>query len=278
MGKNCYSVFTKPWKTQSLEQLGDIVLGMGFDAVEYPLRDGYQVQPSDGVKGIVKLAKVLGAKGVAVASMAAGIDVHTTEGRGEVVGINEELFAGCGEAGVPVIRICQSFNRELGFHENMDALRHKYDKVLPYCRKYNVALGVQMHYGSADITGSYDSYILLKDYDPKYIGAVWDSGHAGLAGENPRYGLDCLKNNLTMVNFKAAHWYRTNEVHDGEAKWSAHWVTGKLGMGSWKQAVDYLKSIHYTGTVCLPAEYSDESQVEAFAREDLIYIKQLFGG
>lgn len=279
MGKNRFSVFTKPWKTQSLDQLGDLVCSMGFDAVEYPLRDGFQVQPSDGEQGIIKLCKMLEKFDVKVTSIAAGIDVQTTDGHGEVVGVNEALFAGCGEAGVPVVRICQSFDRSLGFHENIDALRRKYDRVLPYCEKYGVTLGVQMHHGTADIMGSFDSYLLLKDYDSKNIAAVWDAGHSGLAGEPPRYALDCLWNNLCMVNFKAAHWFLADGVQNGgEARWGVRWVTGKNGMGSWKEAVDFLKANGYGGTVCLPAEYSDEAKVEAYAREDLAYIKALFGG
>jgi sugar phosphate isomerase/epimerase len=279
MSGNRFSVFTKPWKTQSLEELGALVRGMGFDAVEYPLRDGYQVQPSEGVKGIVRLAKTLEKSGIAVTSLAAGIDVHTADGKGEVVGVNEPVFAGCGEAGIPIIRICQSFNRALGFHENMDVLRRKYDTILPYCEKYDVTLGIQMHYGPADIAASYDSYILLKDYNPKHIAAVWDSGHSGLAGEAPCYALDCLWNNLCMVNFKAAHWYReTAATPNSEAVWGVRWVHGWDGMGNWKQAADYLKSRNYKGTVCLPAEYSNESKAEEYVRADIKYIKGLFGG
>jgi sugar phosphate isomerase/epimerase len=275
---NRFSVFTKPWRTQSLEELGALVRDMGFDAVEYPFRDGYQVQPSEGVKGIVRLAETLKKSGVAVTSLAAGIDVAKTDGKGDVAGINETVFAGCGEAGIPIIRICQGFNRELGYHENMDALRRKYDAVVPLSEKHKVTLGVQMHYGSAEITCSWDTYILLKEYDPKCIGAVWDSGHSGLAGEGPRYAIDCLWNNLCMVNFKAAYWLRKNPDAPAteEAKWGSAWVPGRQGMSSWKEAVDYLKGRGYTGTVCLPAEYSDEAKVEQYAREDLAYIKGLF--
>jgi len=274
-----YSVFIKPWKKQTLDELGALVANMGFDAVEYPLRDGFQVQPSEGVQGILKLTKTLAKHNIKVASLAAGIDVQTTDGKGEVVGINEPVFAGCGEAGIPIIRICQSLNRDLGFQENMDALRRKYDAILPFCEKYKVTLGVQMHYGFADITCSWDTYILLNGYDSRYIAAVWDAGHSGLAGESPRYSLDCLWDHLCMVNFKAAHWYRENlAAHAEEARWGVYWVSGQNGMCSWKEAVEYLKKRGYKGTVCLPAEYSDEANVERYTREDIKYIKKLFEG
>ncbi|MDD4796594.1 MAG: sugar phosphate isomerase/epimerase [Eubacteriales bacterium] len=276
MANNLFSVFTKPWKTQPLPELAQRVADMGFDGVEYPLREGYQVQPSDGARGIVNLCAALGNYGVKVTSMAAGIDVYAAEGHGEVVGVNEPLLDGCAQAGVPIVRICQSLNKALGFHENMDALRRRYDEILPYCEKYGVTLGVQMHYGAADITCSYDTYLLLKDYDPRYIAAVWDAGHSGLAGESPRYALDCLWRHLCMVNFKAAFWHRTNA--GAPAQWDARWVTGKEGMGSWAEAVAYLRARGYTGTVCLPAEYSDEANVQDYARQDLAYLKELFEG
>jgi sugar phosphate isomerase/epimerase len=234
--------------------------------------------PPGGAAGIVRLARTLEKAGVRVTSLAAGIDVHTTEGKGEVTGVSEAIFAGCGEAGIPIIRICQGFNRDQGFHENIDVLRRKYDAILPYCRKHNVTLGVQMHYGQADIMCSFDTYILLRDYNPKYIAAVWDSGHSGLAGEPPRYALDCLWDHLCMINFKAARWRCTNKTFPAEeAQWEAVWVPGLRGMGSWKEAVDFLKQQNYRGTVCLPAEYSDESRVEEYVIEDLRYIKGLFG-
>ena len=278
MSNNRFSVFTKPWKKESLDELGELVRNMGFDAVEFPFRDGYQVQPADGIEGIKKMAKTLEKHGVAVTSLAAGIDVQAVDGKGEVSGIDETVFAGCGESGIPIIRICQSYNRDLGFHQNMDALKKKYNSVIPYCKKYGVTLGVQMHQGSADVNCSWDSYILLKDFDPKYIAAVWDAGHAGLAGEAPRYGLDCIWDHLCMVNFKNALWYRKNPVSPAEqAQWTAQWVTAKNGMSNWKDAVDYLKKRNYGGTVCLPAEYSDEANVEIYAREDIKYIRELFG-
>jgi hypothetical protein len=82
-----------------------------------------------------------------------------------------------------------------------------------------------------------------------------------------------------MVNFKAAYWYRTNPADlAGEARWGVRWVTGPNGTCSWKAAADYLRGRGYRGTVCLPAEYSDEANVEKYAREDIKYIKGLFGG
>ena len=79
-----------------------------------------------------------------------------------------------------------------------------------------------------------------------------------------------------MVNFKAAYRYRSNGPEAAEAFWNEYWTTAKNACGSWKAAVDYLVSRGYQGIVCMPAEYSDEPNVEAYTAEDLAYLKSLF--
>jgi len=274
--ENKFIVFTKPWKKESLEQLGEYVRGMGFDGVEYPLRDGYQVQPSDGAKGVKRLAEVLGSFGLVVGSIAGGIDVKFTSDN-KVAGINEELFAGCGEAGVKIIRICQGLDRSIGFFENLEQIRRTYDAAVPYCEKYGVTIGVQMHC-DACISSSAETYILLKDYNPKHIAAVWDSGHNGLAGTQPGFAIDTVWDMLCMVNFKAAYWKLRTGPEKDEAVWDSYWTTGIHALGNWREAVNHLKKRGYEGIVCMPAEYSDDANVEKYTRRDLAYIKSLFGG
>lgn len=271
-----FSVFTKPWKEISLEALADKVAEMGFDAVEYPLRDGFQVQPADGIAGMKRLRQVFSSRGLEIASIAGGIDVRYVEGSNEVIGVDEGLFAGCQEAGCKIIRICQNMDGALGFHKNIERIRREYDALLPLCEKYDVKLGVQMHCGES-ISNSAETYILLKDYDPRYIAAVWDSGHSGLAGNDPRIALDMIWDQLCMVNFKAAYRCRANGPETEKAAWTEHWTTAEHACGSWKTAVDYLKSRGYEGIVCMPAEYSDEPNVELYTRKDLSYLKGLFG-
>ncbi len=262
-----YSVFTKPWKTLSLEALGELVRDMGFDAVEYPLREGFQVQPAEGAAGILRLCRTLGRSGVRVASIAGGV---YAAGR-----IDEGLFAGCAEAGVGVVRICQELERGLEFHRSIEKLRREYDALVPYCEKYGVTLGVQMHCGHM-ISSAAETYLLLQGYDPRHIAAVWDAGHNGLAGTEPELALDTVWDRLCMVNFKAAFRLRSNGPEAREAQWQVYWTTGRQGCGSWRAAAAHLVRRGYRGVVCLPAEYSDEAHVEQYAREDLAYIRELF--
>ncbi len=39
------TVFTKPWQKLTLEELADLIKGLGFDGIELPVRPGFQVEP-----------------------------------------------------------------------------------------------------------------------------------------------------------------------------------------------------------------------------------------
>lgn len=270
-----WSVFTKPWKTIALEQLADLVRGMGFDAVEYPLRQGYQIQPADGAKGLRRLTDIMGSRGLAVASIAGGIDVRDAWGNNCVTGVNEQLFSACAEAGIRIVRICQGLDPTLGFRQNIEQIQRTYDGILPLCQKYNVTLGVQMHCGM-NISSAAETLLLLQKYDRRYIAAVWDSGHNGLAGTEPEIALDTVWPHLCMINFKAAFYQRTTGPEADEANWHEYWTTGRNACGSWPRAARWLKQHNYRGVICLPAEYSDQANVENYTRQDITYIKSLF--
>ena len=75
MGENGieFSVFTKPWKTMTLAELGEFVHNLGFDGIEFPVREGYQVPP-DRVEELSKAAEVLAQYGVKICSIAGPTD------------------------------------------------------------------------------------------------------------------------------------------------------------------------------------------------------------
>jgi sugar phosphate isomerase/epimerase len=251
-----YSVFTKPWKIQLPEELASLVSDMGFDGVEFPLRGGYQVQPSDAVLSLPALADVFAAHGLKIYSVASGLDEH--------------IFEACAISGVPMIRIMAGYGAE-GYLEGERRTKAILDGVTPLCEKYSVKVGVQHHCGKM-VNNSMELRHLLEGLDKRYIGAVWDAAHSALAGENPEQGLEILREYLFMVNFKAAYYRRTDDSV------RPYFTAGRENPFPWADAVNYLKNTGYDGVICMPAEYTDESGIKEKVTEDLIYLKNLFGG
>ena len=113
-----FTVFTKFW-TDSLEQLGDKLSSLGFDGVELPVRPGYQVSPDNIQKGLPGAVKILADSGLKIGSIAGPTD--------------EAAISACGQAGIPIIRICVGIDLTIGYAASEE-------KVLsvPYHRKWPI--------------------------------------------------------------------------------------------------------------------------------------------
>jgi sugar phosphate isomerase/epimerase len=255
-----FSVFTKPW-TMPLPQLGAFVKKLGFDGVELPVRPGYQVEPEHVSRGLPEAARVLAEYGITILSVAGPTD--------------EATIAACGELGIPIIRICVGIPDDSGYLEYETQLRKEYDALAPLLDRYGVTLGIQNHCGRS-IANALGIRHLIEQYDPKQIGAVLDPAHCALNGEIPALALDIVWSHLRMVNLKNAYWRRTTGPEAEVAAYEPYWTSGRQGLCPWAEVVAELRRRNYSGTICLPAEYSDEAAVDRLIAEDIIYAKSLF--
>jgi len=256
-----WSVFTKPWKTLSLRELGKLVKGLGFDGIELPVRPGFQVEPGKVGKDLPAAAKQLAGMGLKIHSVAGPTD--------------EATIAACAEAGIPLIRVCIYTNRANNYLEVEAATQREYDALLPLLEKHGVAIGVQNHCDDY-VCNAMGVRHLIEKYDPKQICAVWDVAHCALNGEDPELAIDMLWSHLRLVNFKNAYWQRTTGTEAEWVQWRPHWTSGRQGLAPWPRAAEALKQRGYQGAICLTAEYSDEGAVNRLIAEDITFAKSLF--
>jgi sugar phosphate isomerase/epimerase len=146
-----FSLFTKPW-TMPLTELGPFVRGLGFDAVELPVRPGFQVMPADAAARLPEAVRVLGDAGVRVRSVAA----HPTPA----------LIATVGELGIPLIRTLAPIPDHLSFWQAVDLMRAEWDRLLPDLSRAGVTLGIQNHCDRY-LTHAMHLWYALRDYDPR---------------------------------------------------------------------------------------------------------------
>ena len=255
-----FAVFTKPWPDDSIEDLADRVLDLGFDGAEIPVRPGFQVAPENAEKGLCALVEQFAVRQLSVVSVASTLE--------------EQVFAVCAAAGVTVIRVMAPITR--GRYLQSEAkLRRQLANAVPLCERYGVQVGVQQHYGD-HVTDAVGLRSLLQGVDARWMGAIWDAAHDALAGLAPESGLDVVWDRLLMVNLKNAFYVRTNGPEAEAAQWSRHFTTGPHGLASWSRVAAELRRREYCGAVRLAAEYTDEDAVERLCRQDLAYAKGLF--
>lgn len=254
------SVFTKPWKTLTVPELGRMVHRLGFEGVELPIRPGYQVEASAIARDLPLAQEQLRDCGVSIFSVA------TTP--------TPEAIQTCGRLRIPVIRVMVQIGPE-GYTATERRVQQEYEALAPMLRDAGVVLGVQNHNGNF-VANAMGLRGLLAPFDPRVIAAVWDVAHNALNGEALDLGLDIIWPHLNMVNLKNAFWRRTNGPEAVAAEWDVFWTSGRHGQASWPLVAALLKERGYSGVVCLPAEYTDEPAVDRLIAEDIAYAKSLF--
>lgn len=270
IGNVMFTVFSKPW-TLPLPELAALVAKLGFDGVELPVRPGYQVPPENVSKGLKEAAKIFKDHGLKIGSVAGSTD--------------EATIAACGEAGVPIIRICVGIDMKIGYLASEKAIQKGFDAVLPALKKHNVAIGVQNHCDYC-VGSAIGVMHLIEKYDPRQVCAVLDFAHCSIAGEPSPMALDIAWTHVNgLVNFKAAFAERINGPEEIEARYGTHWTTSQHSAYSWSEMVGLLKQRGYAGQVCLPGEYHNPAGGQLMGddvirplRQDIAYIKALWSG
>jgi len=259
-----YSVFTKPWQARPVTELIDIVTGMGFNAIEFPLRDGSQVCPAEAERKLPLLVRELKAGGIRIDNVASAPQ--------------ERVFAACAACGIPMIRVMFLPDHGDFLPQEAEYMREVQSWV-PLCEKYGVKVGIQMHCGRG-ATSTADMMRVVGRFDASHITAIWDAAHSGLAGEDPEQAIDLCFSHLALVNFKAGRYQMVGRTADGAAEFIAYFCPGPDGQCSWPRAVNHLKKKGYSGTWCMPAEYTGLTQLQEaeYAKRDLKWLKTLVDG
>ncbi len=260
-----FAVFVKPWKKLALNELAGRIHQLGFSWIELPVRPGFPCQPESIERDLPKAVSLLAEEGIHVLNVTAELPLA-----------DERLYAACRAAGITMNRVM--FDRQEG--ENYWAAekraRQALDSAIPFCEKFGFQIGVQNHSGRNVPVNAMGLHHLLKDYDPRYVGAIWDPAHNALEGEDPEPALDIVASHLCVVNLKNAFWKQANGPEAQSAAWSIYWTSGRQGRASWPRVAAKLKEMNYRGPLCLSAEYSAEDQVDRLIVEDLAYAKACF--
>lgn len=257
-----FSVFTKPWRLE-LPALAELVAGLGFDAVELPVRPGYPVHPGNARQALPEAVRILGARGVRIDSVAGTADRATAEA--------------CAAAGVPLIRVCLGIPGAVSYLDREAAVLRELEALAPVLRACSVCLGIQNHCGR-DFGSAVAVRRLVERFDPREVGAVWDPAHCAVAGEPPELAADILWSHLRLVNLKNVQWRRSSAPEAPAAEYRLHWCAGREGLCSWPALAAVLRRRAYGGTVCLTAEYSDPEPAEHQVARDLAFARPLLAG
>lgn len=264
-------VFTKPWN-DAIEAVADRMNKLGVEAIELPIRPGYQVTPETVTTALPKVVKVLESRGLTICSIAAPLD--------------EAIISACGDNGIKLLRSMVAVDlKKASYAKTITESRARYDELIPLLERTGVSIGIQNHSGNC-IGSAIGLLHVMERYDPRHVCAILDMAHCAVAGEPIELSVDLLWDRMpNLVNFKNAYRERINGPEESEAVFRTHWTTGRHGGYSWAGLVNELRRRNFTGTFVLPGEYTDPKgepqrmgdDVLPFLAEDVAYLRGLIG-
>lgn len=234
-------MFTKPWKNETLEDLARLVKKLGLDGIELPVRDGYQVTPSNVTERLPEAVDIFGKYGLVIGSVAGSIDKDTIEAMGK--------------AGISILRVCLNIDMSRGYFDSVKDHQRLILEHQDELEANKVKVGIQNHNGYC-VASALGLHHILSGIPDNIAGAVLDFAHCGVAGEPVDMAYDIVKDSLMMVNFKSCYQARLTGPDEEEAKWQVLWSTSRNSIYSWKDAINLLSANDYKGYICLPAEYN----------------------
>jgi sugar phosphate isomerase/epimerase len=256
--------FSKPFQNTSFDRTAEIVSEVGWSGIECPVRAKGQVLPEKVEDDLPKLHEALQKRNVTLTLLTTDI--------GKVDPLAERVLRTAVKLGVKRYRLTfRKYDLTQPIPPQLANWKAELKDLAALNRQLGIKGGLQNHSGH-DMIGApiWDTWEMIHDLDPEYLGTCFDIGHATLEG-----GLcwpiqaRLMEPLLTCVYVKDFHWEK------GPKGWVTQW--GPLGEGMvHKEFFTWLKKSSYSGPISQHCEYltGDGPEQIAAMKKDCALLKQ----
>jgi sugar phosphate isomerase/epimerase len=270
---------------------------LGFDGIDLTVREGGHVEPGRVQEDLPKVAKIIRKAGLDIPMITAGIvDANSPYA--------EDIIRAASEAGISRYRwgwFSWSDNKKVpnlsNFHATIERpsgllvnvpdrlaqLKKRVATLAALNEKYKVCAMYHNHSGSMVGASIWDLWVLIKDFDPRWVSSNFDIGHATVEG-----GLSGWVNSTRLM----APFIKGTAIKDfkweknAKGEWEPQWCPLGEGMVNFRAFFAMLQEAHFSGPVQLHTEYPlggvengariltlEKSKVLATIRKDLATLK-----
>ncbi|MFO0891078.1 MAG: TIM barrel protein [Isosphaeraceae bacterium] len=236
-----FALFTKHLLGLSPERLADTLAALGVEEIEAPIRPGGHVEPARVADDLPRFAEVLKQRGVAITTLASGINAVSREQHTETVLRTARALQ------IPRFRMnWYTYDLKQPIWPQLDAVRPRLKELVALSKEIGILPCYQNHSGKTYVGAPvWDMALLMRDYPREELAWCFDVMHATIEGGlswpiETSLALD----HIAVVNFKNFAW-------QGKQQKDVPLREGVVG----KDTVDLLKSLGYRGPITLHVEY-----------------------
>jgi len=289
--------FSKHLQWLDWEDMAETAKELGFDGLDVTVRQGGHVEPERVQQDLPKVAKIVRQAGLIIPMITAGIvDADSLNAEAIIrtaseVGITRYRwgwFAWSDNKSMPDLStrhapVKKPFGLLINVPDRLAQLKKRVARLAALNEKYKVC--AMYHNHSGDMVGAsvWDLWVLIKDFDPRWVSSNFDIGHATVEG-----GLGGWVNSTRLM----APFMRGVAIKDfkwgknAKGQWEPLWCPLGEGMVNFPAYFAMLKEANFSGPVQLHTEYPlggvdsgaktlsmDKGQVLASIRNDLTTLR-----
>lgn len=155
-----------------------------------------------------------------------------------------------------------------------DKTKAQLSKLEKMAKIYGVKILLEQHMGTI-IPSASASYRLVSDFDPQYIGIIFDPGNMVFEGyEDYRITTELLGKYIGHVHVKNAAWKQIDPAANGSYKWQADWAPIKKGYVDFTKVIASLRAIGYDDYLSLE-DFSNEVDTDTKLKESQRFLTEL---
>jgi sugar phosphate isomerase/epimerase len=289
--------FSKHLQWLDWEQMAATAKELGFDGLDVTVRKGGHVEPARVQQDLPKVAKIVRQAGLSIPMITAGIvDADSPEAEAIIRTASEEgitryrwgWFSWSENQNVPDLSNFRATIKSpsdllINVPDRLAKLKKRVAALAELNEKYKVCAMYHNHSGNMVGASVWDLWVLIKDFDPRWVSSNFDIGHATVEG-----GLGGWVNSTRLM----APFMRGVAIKDfkwgknAQGRWEPLWCPLGEGMVNFPAYFTMLKQANFSGPVQLHTEYPlggvdtgaktltmDKEQVLATISKDLNTLK-----
>lgn len=261
-----FMMFTKHLQPLLLTEAGLAIKDIGFDGADLTVRDGGYVDPTRVRDELPRAIATLKDCGLETPLLTTNI----TRASDPVATPTFESAAACGTREIKLGY--WKYNTFGTFVSTLDQVKRDLDGIEQLAHRTGVRANLHVHSENFITAQAPIIWNLIKDRDPKCIGAYVDPGHMCIegGGDGWRMGLDLLSSRISLVAVKDADWASVRDDALGKPRWYTRMVPLREGIVPWPSVFACLKQIGFDGWVSVHSEYQGGHSWKDLATEEVI--------
>jgi len=177
--------------------------------------------------------------------------------------------------GCPVIRVSPyGYNGSVNYRELFAKAVEDYKYCEKVAKEYDIKIVMEMHMGNMTPSAS-AAYRLASNFDPKYIGVLYDIGNMVYEGfEQYQLGLELLGEYLGHVHIKNTRWVCKESEFLKTAKWMPEAAPMWGGCANFETFIAALKSVGYDGYLSFE-DFTTDTPTDEKIVNNIKYLKSI---